>query len=75
MGKAFPALLDSGSQQEREEAMTPSRIVKGLSFAALLAAVLTLALGVGAMISAIVAYLLSSRLGLLTPHSQTSTNA
>ena len=37
--------------------------------------VVAVALGVGAMISAIVAYLLSSRLGLLTPHNQPSTNA
>jgi hypothetical protein len=37
--------------------------------------VVAVALGVGAMISAIVAYLLSSRLGLLTPPNQSSSNA
>jgi hypothetical protein len=37
--------------------------------------VVAVALGVGSVISAIVAYLLSSRLGLLTPHNQTSSNA
>ena len=37
--------------------------------------VVAVALGVGAMISAVVAYLLSSRLGLLTPHNQPSSNA
>jgi hypothetical protein len=37
--------------------------------------VVAIALGVGAMISSIVAYLLSARLGLLAPHSHSSSNA
>ena len=37
--------------------------------------VVAVALGVGAVISSIVAYLLSARLGLFTPPSNTSSNA